>query len=49
MSVALMAQAWKSKYGSTAKLVLLALCDNANDQGECYPLEPNSQRPGNLI
>jgi DNA-binding transcriptional regulator YhcF (GntR family) len=37
MSIALMTQAWKSKFGSTAKMVLLALCDNANDQGECFP------------
>ena len=32
-----MALAWKSAYASGEKLVLLALCDNANDQGECYP------------
>ena len=37
MSVSLMALAWKSGYASGEKLVLLALCDNANDQGECYP------------
>lgn len=40
MSVALMTLAWKSKFGSTAKMVLLALCDNANDQGECFPSVP---------
>jgi len=40
MSIALMTQAWKSKFGSTAKMVLLALCDNANDQGECFPSVP---------
>lgn len=37
MSIALMTQAWKSIFGSTAKMVLLALADNANDQGECFP------------
>lgn len=37
MSVALMTLAWKSTYQSGKKLVLLALCDNANDQGECFP------------
>lgn len=37
MSVALMTEAFKAQVGSTQKLVLLALCDSANDQGECYP------------
>jgi biotin operon repressor len=37
MSIALMALAWKSDFASGKKMVLLALCDNANDQGECYP------------
>ena len=37
MSVALMTLAWKSSYPSGKKMVLLALCDNANDQGECFP------------
>ena len=37
MSIALMTLAWKSGYQSGQKMVLLALCDNANDQGECYP------------
>lgn len=37
MSVALMTSAWKSIYPSGKKMVLLALCDNANDQGECFP------------
>jgi len=32
-----MTQAWKSNQPSGRKMVLLALCDNANDQGECYP------------
>lgn len=32
-----MTLAWKSKFASTKKMVLLALCDNANDQGECFP------------
>ena len=37
MSIALMTIAWKSDCHSGRKMVLLALCDNANDQGECYP------------
>lgn len=37
MSIALMTQAWKSGLPAGRKMVLLALCDNANDQGECYP------------
>lgn len=37
MSVALMTLAWKSTYQTGKKMVLLALCDNANDQGECFP------------
>jgi len=38
MSFKLMAQALDIKTGSsTTKLVLLKLCDNANDAGECWP------------
>lgn len=38
MSFKLMAQALDIKTGSsTTKLVLLKLCDNANDQGVCWP------------
>lgn len=37
MSIALMTHAWKLGIPSGQKMVLLALCDNANDQGECYP------------
>lgn len=40
MSIALMSEAWRTSLPSTRKLVLLALCDNANDQGECYPSVP---------
>lgn len=40
MSIALMTLAWKSGLPSGQKVVLLALCDNANDQGECYPSVP---------
>jgi hypothetical protein len=32
-----MTLAWKSDIASGPKMVLLSLCDNANDQGECYP------------
>lgn len=37
MSIALMTEAFKTDLPLTRKMVLLALCDNANDQGECYP------------
>lgn len=32
-----MTQVWKSTLPAGRKMVLLALCDNANDQGECFP------------
>jgi hypothetical protein len=32
-----MTQVWKMEIATAPKMVLLALCDNANDQGECYP------------
>lgn len=32
-----MTDAWKTSLQTSQKIVLLALCDNANDQGECYP------------
>ena len=35
-----MSAAFKAPIKSTPKLVLLALCDCANDQGECYPSVP---------
>jgi hypothetical protein len=37
MSIRIMAAAWKQPLPATRKIVLLALADNANDQGECYP------------
>jgi Helix-turn-helix domain len=37
MSVLLMAQVWKSPLPAGQKIVLLALADNCNDQGICYP------------
>ena len=37
MSIQLMTTVWKMSVPAGQKLVLLALCDNANDQGECYP------------
>ncbi len=37
MSIALMTAAFRSPIQTTHKFVLVALCDNANDQGECYP------------
>jgi DNA-binding transcriptional ArsR family regulator len=37
MSISFMALAWKVDIPSGRKLVLLALCDHANAQGECYP------------
>lgn len=35
MSISLMTLAWKAGLESSPKFVLLSLCDNANDQGEC--------------
>lgn len=32
-----MTLAWKSDMPSGRKFVLVSLCDNANDQGECFP------------
>ena len=37
MSIALMTLAWRSDFAAGKKMVLLALCDNANEQGECFP------------
>lgn len=37
MSIRLMTEAWKADFPAGRKMVLLALCDNANDQGECFP------------
>ncbi|HWK72200.1 MAG TPA: helix-turn-helix domain-containing protein [Burkholderiaceae bacterium] len=40
MSISLMTLAWKSDLPTGRKMVLLALCDNANDRGECFPSIP---------
>lgn len=40
MSISLMTAAFKAHLSTTRKFVLLALCDSANDQGECYPSVP---------
>lgn len=48
MSVALMAQAFRLPVTPTQKLVLLALCDCANDQGECYPSVPHLEEKTSL-
>lgn len=37
MSIALMTQAWKMHMQAGRKMVLLALCDSANDEGKCWP------------
>ncbi len=38
MSIELMTQAWKTQLPPGQKMVLLALCDHANDQGQqCFP------------
>ncbi len=37
MSIELMSAAWRANLPTGRKIVLLSLCDNANDQGECYP------------
>jgi DNA-binding transcriptional ArsR family regulator len=38
MSISFMGLTWKVDIPFGRKLVLLALCDHANGQGECYPL-----------
>lgn len=40
MSIKLMTAAWASSYATGPKMVLLALCDNANDEGVCWPSIP---------
>ena len=37
MSVKLMSNAWEMPIPTGQKMVLLALCDHANDDGACYP------------
>lgn len=37
MSIKLMAAAWELDIPQTEKMVLLCLCDYANDKGECWP------------
>lgn len=40
MSIKIMTLAWTTEIPATEKLVLLALADNANDEGDCYPSVP---------
>lgn len=37
MSIKAMSHAWQEEILPTQKLVFLAICDNANDEGLCYP------------
>jgi biotin operon repressor len=37
MSIKLMAWAWETDLPQTEKMVLLCLCDHANDSGDCWP------------
>ena len=37
MSIRLMAKAWELDIPTNEKMLLLALCDHANDDGICYP------------
>ena len=37
MSIRLMAAAWELPIPATEKMVLLCLCDHANDEGVCWP------------
>ena len=37
MSVSLMAAVWAMELPSTEKMVLLCLCDHANNEGNCWP------------
>jgi hypothetical protein len=43
-----MSVAFKAAIPATQKLVLLALCDSANDQGECYPSVPTLMEKSSL-
>lgn len=40
VSIKIMTLAWQTQLPSTEKLVLLALADNANDEGQCFPSVP---------
>lgn len=37
MSIKLLSAAWDLDIGSTEKMVLMSLCDHANDEGVCWP------------
>ena len=37
MSIRLLSAAWDLDIGSTEKMVLMSLCDHANDDGLCWP------------
>ena len=37
MSIKLLSAAWDLDIGSTEKMVLMCLCDFANEQGICWP------------
>lgn len=37
MSIKLMSWAWETSFPQTEKMVLLCLCDFANDNGDCWP------------
>lgn len=37
MSIKLMTWAWETEIPATEKMVLLCLCDHANDDGQCWP------------
>jgi len=37
MSIVLLAAAWDLEIGSTEKMVLMCLCDHANEEGTCWP------------
>jgi len=48
MSIKLMCAAFDADIPSTQKLVLLALCDNANDHGHCFPSVSTLERKCSL-
>lgn len=41
MSVDYMTLAWRTELQAGPRLVLLAVCDNANDEGNCFPSVQN--------
>lgn len=48
MSIKLMSRAWEMDIPTSQKMILLALADRANDEGECWPGQEELARKGNM-